>query len=74
MVELVEMLQQQTLMHMEEVVVVDDIHNDEIDEQIVLLELHEHLMHIDHDEYDELVQIDELLLVEVVVVVLDSIK
>lgn len=74
MVELVEMLQQQTLMHMEVVVVVDDIHNDEIDEQIVLLELHEHLMHIDHDEYDELVQIDELLLVEVVVVVLDSIK
>ena len=74
MVELVEMLQQQTLMHMEVVVVVDDIHNDEIDEQIVLLELHEHLMHIDHDEYDELVQIDELLLEEVVVVVLDSIK
>ena len=68
------MHQQQILMYTVEVEVVVDTHKDEIDEQIVLLELQEHLIHIDLVEHDEQVRTDELLHDEVVVVELDSIK
>lgn len=69
-----EMHQQQILMYTVEVEVVVDTHKDEIDEQIVLLELQEHLIHIDLVEHDEQVRTDELLHDEVVEVVRDSIK
>ena len=68
------MHQQQILMYTVEVEVVVDTHKDEIDEQIVLLELQEHLIHIDLVEHDEQVRTDELLHDEVVEVVHDSIK
>lgn len=68
------MHQQQILMYTVEVEVVVDTHKDEIDEQIVLLELQEHLIHIDLVEHDEQVRTDELLHDEVVEVVRDSIK